>query len=588
MSVIHLNQIKNKIIALFDRKIDLSDVMRDEDKPNSFLSRGLAAYAIHYLSQAEIETAADSITDGYNDNGLDAIHYDARERRLYLVQSKWFHSGTGEPENGDIKKFVGGIRDLFNLSFTRFNDKIKRKRDLVLKALNDPSTRYEAVIVYPSVNKLSEPSERDLKDLVEEMNDPSEMLTITSFIQSDLYKSLTSGISGEPINIEIMLKSWGRIDAPHSAIYGQVDGQQISGWWDKNRTRLFAKNLRGVLGDTDVNAEIRDTIEKRPELFWYFNNGITIVAKKVQKTAVGGGDTSFGVFHCEEISIVNGAQTVAAIGKYGESGKVNHHKIAIPVRIISLQDSDADFGEMVTKTNNRQNRIENRDFVALDPEQGRIRTELALDKIEYHVLREETASRNEAAFDLIESTTALACASGNIAIVVQLKREIGKLWENIDRTPYKELFNGSVHGIYVWRCVQIQRKIDQSLEVLVKELGVNSGREYGIAIHGNRIVAALVLADLRIKEYKNPDIEFDKLLRGNTIPEITRTHYERVRDVVNANYDKAILPTLFKNLTKCKDIEQKCKELVGKPTEWQNELAIIEDTFSFEDQECDE
>jgi len=395
------------------------------------------------------------------------------------------------------------------------------------------------------------------------MNDPSEMLTVTPFIQADLYRSLTAGISGEPINIEIGLKAWGRIDAPHAATYGQVDGQQISAWWEKNRARLFAKNLRGVLGDTDVNVEIRDTIERKPELFWYFNNGITIVAKRVQKTAVGGGDTAYGVFHCEDVSIVNGAQTVAAIGKYGESGKENHHRIAVPVRIISLQDSGADFGEAVTKTNNRQNRIENRDFVALDPEQGRIRTELALDKIEYHVLRQESASRNEAAFDLVESTTALACASGNVAMVVQLKREIGKLWENIDKSPYKELFNNAIPGIYVWRCVQAQRKIDQSLEALVTDLGLNSGREYGVAVHGNRIIAALVFAALRIKDFKDPDKEFGGLLKDETIRQLTQEHYEFVRDVVAAHYGNAIIPTLFKNLSKCRDIVQKCQEKSG-------------------------
>ena len=43
--------------------------------------------------------AAQTITDGHDDNGVDAIHRDAG----YLVQSKWIHSGTGEPENGDIK-----------------------------------------------------------------------------------------------------------------------------------------------------------------------------------------------------------------------------------------------------------------------------------------------------------------------------------------------------------------------------------------------------------------------------------------------------------------------------------------------------
>jgi AIPR protein len=535
--------------------------VKEVEQENNFLTRALAAYAIHYLAQAEVDAAATAITDGFNDNGIDAIHYDARERRLYIVQSKWIHSGTGEPENGDVKKFVAGISDLFNLAFDRFNEKVTAKRDVIINALNDPTTRYEAVVVYPSTNKLSVHSVRDLDDLAAEMNDPSEMLTITPFIQADLYRSLTAGISGEPINLEIGLKSWGRIETPHSAIYGQVDGGQISSWWEKHRTRLFAKNLRGVLGDTEVNNEIRDTIDKRSDLFWYFNNGITIVAKKVQKTAVGGGDTAYGTFHCEDVSVVNGAQTVGAIGKYAQSGKETHHKLHAHVRIISLQDSEADFGEAVTKTNNRQNRIENRDFVALDPEQGRIRTELALENIDYHVLREETASRADTAFDLVESTTALSCASGSVSTVVQLKREIGKLWENITKAPYKELFNGSVSGIHVWQCVRAQRVIDQSLDTLVKKLGLNSGRDYGVAIHGHRIIAALVFDELNIKQYENSQVNFEALLKNNTILPLAEKYYTRLRDSVAERYGNAIIPTLFKNLTKCRELVEMCKKL---------------------------
>jgi hypothetical protein len=85
-------------------------------------------------------------------------------------------------------------------------------------------------------------------------------------------------------------------------------------------------------------------------------------------------------------------------------------------------------GADITKTNNTQNRIENRDFVSLDPEQNRIKTELAIEKIEYHVIRSESLTRSETAFDLTESTTAAACASDRVHLVVQLKGEIGKLW----------------------------------------------------------------------------------------------------------------------------------------------------------------
>ncbi len=565
MSQIHLNAIRNNIGTLFDGKIDLSDVT-EANRENSFLSRGLAAYTLHYLGHAETEDAAKAVTDGFRDNGLDAIYYDARERRLYLVQSKWIHSGTGEPENGDVKKFVGGIRDLVNLSFDRFNEKIKAKRELLEKVLYDSSTRYEAVIVYPSVNKLSEPSARDLQDLAAEMNDPTEMLTVTPFIQAELFRSLTVGIAGEPIDLEIILNSWGKRDTPRPAIYGQVDGQQIGSWWEKHRTRLFEKNLRGVLGDTDVNNEIRDTIERQPDLFWYFNNGITIIAKKFTKAAAGGGDNAFGVFSCEDVSIVNGAQTVAAIGKYTESGKDNHHKISVAVRIISLEESQGDFGDTVTKTNNRQNRIENRDFVALDPEQSRIRTELAIENVAYHVLREEAATREETAFDLVESTTALSCASGNVQLVVQLKREIGKLWENIDKPPYKELFNGSVPGVYVWRCVRFQRAIDRALETILREIGLTSGREYGIGVHGNRMISALVFQHINVKDYRDLRAGFDTLLAGDRVLEATRTFYGRLKDAVAATYGNALIPTLFKNQTKCRDLFQMClRDSISEP-----------------------
>ncbi len=99
------------------------------------------------------------------------------------------------------------------------------------------------------------------------MNDAGNVLDVTVLTQADLYASLTAGISGEPINLEVTIKSWGETESPHSGYYGQVDGSQVSNWWSKYRTRLFTKNLRGVLGDTDVNDDIRRTVEKTPELF---------------------------------------------------------------------------------------------------------------------------------------------------------------------------------------------------------------------------------------------------------------------------------------------------------------------------------
>jgi hypothetical protein len=173
------------------------------------------------------------------------------------------------------------------------------------------------------------------------------------------------------------------------------------------------------------------------------------------------------------------------------------HEVYVPLRIISLEHSDEPFGDVITKTNNRQNRIENRDFVNVDPEQTRICNELKLDGIEYNVMRTEAFVPSATSFDVVESTTALACAYTKVPIVVQLKQEIGRLWEDIHKQPYKKLFNPSISGKYIWRCAKVQRKIDKLLEKISKDPEL-SGRDAGIAVavHGNRLIAAMVFSAL--------------------------------------------------------------------------------------------
>ena len=57
------------------------------------LSRSLAALAIVALSEADTQAAVASITDGYDDLGLDAIYFESAENTLYVVQAKWHGGG---------------------------------------------------------------------------------------------------------------------------------------------------------------------------------------------------------------------------------------------------------------------------------------------------------------------------------------------------------------------------------------------------------------------------------------------------------------------------------------------------------------
>jgi AIPR protein len=555
VSIIHVNQIRLHVLKLFGTLIDLSDQTNAPaaQRDDFLLTRSLAAYAVHFLSGASTETSASSVTDGGNDNGLDAIYFDEANRRLYLVQSKWIKSGIGEPENGDVKKFVAGIHDLFNMQFERFNAKVRAMQLPLEQALADPNTRYEIVLAHTGTANLAEPSRRDLADLEKEMNDTSEVVFTTVLNQGQLHSSLVASASGDPINLPISIKEWGHKPGPHEAFYGQVTADQIADWWAKYRTRLFSRNLRNMLGETEVNAEIRLTLEQNPSAFWYFNNGVTLICRRAQRAMAGGSLRDVATFHCDEISIVNGAQTVGTIGKFGETHPEKCADVLVPLRII-VRGEDVGFGDEVTKTNNRQNRIENRDFVALDPEQTRLRSELAIDGVDYQVVRSESVTRTPSSFDLVDATTALVTASGSVRLVVQLKREIGKLWDDSSKAPYKELFNSSVPGLYVWRCVQVQRRIDEALDTRGKRAAPVNSKRRPIATHGNRLVAALVFESLPFEKLREPGFDIESVASVPTITNLVDERLEALLNQFEKHYGGSMIPTLFKNLTKCEHL----------------------------------
>lgn len=558
MSIVHLNQIKKHLLSKYRDVTDLSDVGGSEKNIEDIsLSRTLSAFVIDSICDCGERKSGASVTDSGNDNGIDAIYVDNSNSTIYTVQSKWIHSGKGEPSNGDVKKYLAGIRDLLNCNFSRFNDKIRSKEEEIIKAMSTPSGKLIGCLAYTGVNNLAEPSKRDLNDFLQEVNDVSAYLSFKTINQAELYRYLTRSVGGSPINIDIGLKNWGKLKEPSPAYYGQVNGEELKSWWDMHGVSLLTKNIRSSLGDTEVNHDINQTILTSPDKFWYFNNGITLIAKKITKTLVGGGDKDYGAFYCEDVSVVNGAQTLSTLGKVDPLAANNLSQVFVPVRIISLENSDDMFGEKITKANNLQNKIESRDFVSLDPEQQRLKMELSLEGISYSIKRDSEFSTGPNSFDLNESTTALACASGDVGIIVQLKREVGRIWDDIKRPPYTSLFNGGVTSTFLFRCVRINREIERSISSILTDLPLDSN-SYGIGVHGNRVISGLVFSQLNMKLIRDPSKNFGKYISKIDIDKLTDDSFIKVAKSVDGNYSNSVLPTLFKNRNKCQHIFDLC------------------------------
>jgi hypothetical protein len=240
-------------------------------------------------------------------------------------------------------------------------------------------------------------------------------------------------------------------------------------------------------------------------------------------------------------------------------------------RFISLEQCPPDFTLAITKGTNTQNRIELRDFAALDSEQARLADELSIDQIDYAYKSGEQVTDRKNGFDLAEATVALACSHADPNMAVQAKREISRLWENITRAPYKALFNPALSGRKLWRLVRLQRAIDDALRDIPQKKELE-GREAMVPVHGNRILAHLVYRRLDLKNLNNAEFDIEPIIK--TVGDPTMVVTLAACEVINNEYSDSYLASLFKNQTKCLSLVQEIIYRISKKVSPEATLGV--------------
>ena len=115
------------------------------------------------------------------------------------------------------------------------------------------------------------------------------------------------------------------------------------------RRYIFEANVRDYLGSVEVNNDIEKTLKSEENQdFWWFNNGITIIASKA--SIVGKTIT------LDDVQVVNGLQTTNTIYNYLREREINDKDIqrSILIRIIV---ADEQIRDKIIKATNFQNAI---------------------------------------------------------------------------------------------------------------------------------------------------------------------------------------------------------------------------------------
>lgn len=559
MSEIHIRRIKTFLKNKFDTLIDLPDIQKfpNEQLENLFLTRSLAAFVLCNLAQLDIKEATQYIIDDYDDNGIDAIYFDQETNIVYLVQSKWDKNGSKSPDVASIQKFINGFKDFIAGQFDRFNDKFNQFQDLFEKALDSAEVEFLLIIAYTGTQELSNHSDRLFKDLLQETNNPIDIASYKTFKQQDIYKAISGGYDKASINIEVTLYDWGQIREPYHAFYGQVSAVEIAEWYSLHNSKLLTRNLRKFKGDTDVNRSIKNTLISEPLKFWYYNNGITILCTKIRKKPIGGANRETGHFICEGVSVVNGAQTVGNISTAVKQGFSIAKDAKVLVRIISLENCPPSFAKNVTTATNTQNRIERRDFASQDPNHQRLHTELLLDKEKTYAFKSgERQPSPEMGCDIAEATVALACSFPDVQFAANAKRNIGILWEDITKPPYKTLFNEKLSASRLWNSVEILRYIEKKIEL---EKLNSKGIDWRVLTHGDKFIIHIMFQLQPIHLFDT--INFDLQGTFNSLDNLFKKKIDEIISLIKSKYHHEYLNNLFKSGSRCIELKNNIKDL---------------------------
>jgi hypothetical protein len=146
----------------------------------------------------------------------------------------------------------------------------------------------------------------------------------------------------------------------HENITFAVRGTRLKEIAIAHKDSLFNWNIRRFLGKKgEVNSGLTETLEKEPENFFYYNNGISALCDRFDLNQKN------RELKVHKLQIVNGAQTLGAIKNANND---NLREVLVLVKLTAVKHSSRERGIAagLIKTNNTQNKLREPDFRSND------------------------------------------------------------------------------------------------------------------------------------------------------------------------------------------------------------------------------
>jgi hypothetical protein len=343
----------------------------DENKKKS------SAFVLLCMSTAlglDLEEAAELITEGGNDAGVDGIHIsevDDGEFTVTIFQGKYkvkdLRGIANFPENG-VQKAVNTVATLFDpAKKIELNKKIAPKVEEIRSLVRDgyiPSVR---VVLCNNGTKWSEQAQ----NWINQSGFTEDQVTWIHYNHDSIVSVLQRK---KAVDDSIRLQGKAVIEDFNfrRVLVGKVAVTEIAELFNRHNDLLLERNIRRYLGlhSNRVNSVIHETLvnEQKRDNFYFFNNGITMICKKFRHNALQGENYQLKL---EGMQIINGGQTCKTIQQtlYPSQQRLfeeSFENIYVLLRIYELSEDDQDFVRDITYATNSQNPVDLRDLRSND------------------------------------------------------------------------------------------------------------------------------------------------------------------------------------------------------------------------------
>jgi hypothetical protein len=344
------------LLRLFPEHLD-----NDRAESASFL----IWYLEHYYRLDPTE-AIDAVCDQAGDKGVDGIFVNDSDQTITIFQSRISQRANATIGDTGLKEFAGTLGQF---------ETVEKISNLVTSA--GAAAVATLIKSLDLVNKLGTHEVRgefvtniDLDRNGEAYLKTNSLITFvgktalrTTYISDErnlpVRTPATFDILGFSPTEYIVDENRKAVIAPVKAI----DLVKMAGIADQS---LFAYNVRGPLGKTNVNKDIVASIKDKGKhkLFPLFHNGITVIAGKVELTKEK--------LTVDDYYVVNGCQSLTAL--FGNSEALTDD-LRVLAKFIKLNPASSEAG-MITTYSNNQNGVKSRDLKANSQIQIRLQNEM--------------------------------------------------------------------------------------------------------------------------------------------------------------------------------------------------------------------